>query len=328
MDRGREAIQSVREHRRVRLLCLQRVAADDDLGEFVQAEVTRDRQRELLGLVGDDGDGVPRVAQRAEVRRRAVEQAAVPHALVAMVLDVALVGVVEPGVVERSRREGSAQQRAGAVTDPAAHRGGVCGRQVVAGAHVVGAGDEVGERVGERAVEIEQECRRRAHGHRYTRAPSMKLAPSVLMLSLLASCGSFRNWRELQTEPMTLGDAWQGCVDIVTSRDGWVVDHSATDRGNGVWQSRWKRRETERNFPVRSRLCMEILVDDGSRQEGWLVRYAVEQEICEDLRRHQEPAEEDWSSYGQNTEAEAVLGERLVRRLAPDSVELKQPGRM
>jgi len=156
----------------------------------------------------------------------------------------------------------------------------------------------------------------------------MKLAPSVLLLSLLASCGSFRNWRELQTEPMTLGDAWQGCVDIVTSRDGWVVDHSATDRGNGVWQSRWKRRETERNFPVRSRLCMEILVDDGSRQEGWLVRYAVEQEICEDLRRHQEPTEEDWSSYGQNTEAEAVLGERLVRRLAPDSVELKQPGRM
>ena len=112
---------------------------------------------------------------------------------------------------------------------------------------------------------------------------------SIVLFSLLASCGTFRNWRELQTEPMSLGEAWQGWVDIVTSRDGWVVDHSATDRGNGLWQSRWKRREIDRNFPVRSRLCMEILVDDGSRNDGWIVRYVIEQEICEDLRRHQDP---------------------------------------
>lgn len=155
----------------------------------------------------------------------------------------------------------------------------------------------------------------------------MKLAPMIVLFSLLASCGSFRNWRELQTEPMSLGEAWQGWEDIVTSRDGWVVDHSATDRGNGVWQSRWKRRETERNFPIRSRLTMEVLVDDGSRSDGWVLRYAVEQEICKDLRRHREPQERDWSAYGQNTEAEAVLGERLVRRLAPAAVEIKPPGR-
>lgn len=155
----------------------------------------------------------------------------------------------------------------------------------------------------------------------------MKRPLSILLFTSLAACGSFRNWRELQTEPMTLGEAWQGWQDIVTSRDGWVVDHSATDRGNGVWQSRWKRRETERNFPVRSRLCMEVLIDDGSRKDGWVMRFAVEQEICEDLRRHQEPTEEDWSGFGQNAEAEKVLGERLARRLAPGSVELKKPGR-
>ncbi|MAD33510.1 MAG: hypothetical protein CMJ88_07110 [Planctomycetes bacterium] len=155
----------------------------------------------------------------------------------------------------------------------------------------------------------------------------MKRVLSILLFTSLASCGSFRNWRELQTEPMTLGEAWQGWQDIVTSRDGWVVDHSATDRGNGVWQSRWKRRETERNFPVRSRLCMEVLVEDGSRKDGWVMRFAVEQEICEDLRRHQEPAEDDWSGFGQNAEAEKVLGERLARRLAPGSVEIKKPGR-
>lgn len=154
----------------------------------------------------------------------------------------------------------------------------------------------------------------------------MKLACSIVLFSLLASCGSVRNWRELQTEPMSLGEAWQGWVDIVTSRDGWVVDHSETDRGNGEWQSRWKHRETERNFPIRNRLRMEILIDEGSRQEGWLVRYVVEQEICKDLRRHQAPGEDDWSSNGQNSEAEAVLGERLVRRLAPGAVEIKKPG--
>ena len=43
--------------------------------------------------------------------------------------------------------------------------------------------------------------------------------------------------------------------------------------------------------------------------------------------RHMDPTEQDWSSDGQNTEAEAVLGERLVRRLAPASVEVRAPGR-
>ena len=155
----------------------------------------------------------------------------------------------------------------------------------------------------------------------------MKRALIIVLFSPLASCGTFRSWRELQTEPMSLGEAWQGWVDIVTSRDGWVVDHSMTDRGNGVWRSRWKRREIDRNFPVRSRLCMEVLIDDGSRQDGWIVRYVIEQEICEDLRRHRDPGEEDWSTYGQNAEAETMLGERLVRRLAPDAVEIRKPGR-
>ena len=148
----------------------------------------------------------------------------------------------------------------------------------------------------------------------------MKLAWTSLLFVLFASCGSVRSWRELKTEPMTLGECWQGWVDIVTSRDGWVVDHSETDRGNGAWQSRWKQRETERNFPVRNRLCMEILIDEGSRQDGWLVRYVVEQEICEDLRRHQAPTEEDWSAYGQNSEAEAVQPSRpSTSRRAPSA---------
>jgi len=158
----------------------------------------------------------------------------------------------------------------------------------------------------------------------------MKLVPVLFLFSLLASCGTVRDWRELQTEPMSLGEVWTGFTQIATARDGWRVDESATDRGNGYWQSRWKKREMERNFPIRNRLKMEIFVDDGSREEGWLIRYVIEQEKCKDLRRHADPQEDDWSPDGQDSEGEAILGERLVRRLAPRSVQIperRQPPR-
>jgi len=155
----------------------------------------------------------------------------------------------------------------------------------------------------------------------------MKLAPLLLLFSLLASCSSVRDWRELETEPMSLGQVWNGFTQIATARDGWRVDESASDRGNGFWQSRWKKREMERNFPIRNRLKMEIFLDDGSREQGWLIRYVIEQEKCEDLRRHANPQEDDWSADGQDNEGEAILGERLVRRLAPKSVQIPQrPG--
>lgn len=152
----------------------------------------------------------------------------------------------------------------------------------------------------------------------------MKLAPLLLLLSLFASCSSVRDWRELQTEPMSIGEVWNGFVSIATARDGWRVDESATDRGNGFWQSRWRKREMERNFPIRNRLKMEIFLDDGSREQGWLIRYVIEQEKVKDLRRHRDPRENDWSSNGQDIEGETILGERLVRRLAPKSVRIPE----
>ena len=152
----------------------------------------------------------------------------------------------------------------------------------------------------------------------------MKLAPWLLLLSLFASCGTVRNWRELQTEPMTIGEAWTGFVAIATARDGWRPDSTATDRGNGIWQSHWRKREMERNFPIRNRLKMEILLDEGSREKGWWIRYVIEQEKVKDLRRHRQPMEEDWSADGQDGEGESMLFERLLRRLAPKSVQIPE----
>ncbi|MFK7741649.1 MAG: hypothetical protein AB8H80_15130 [Planctomycetota bacterium] len=151
---------------------------------------------------------------------------------------------------------------------------------------------------------------------------------SVLLVSAaMTSCGTVRSWRELKTEPMSIGAAWNGFVQIVTARDGWLSDQSVTDQGLGIWQSRWKKREMERNFPIRNRFYAEFLLDEGSREDGWLIRYYVEQEKCKDLRRHAAPSEEDWSKDGQDQEAETILGQRLIRRLAPKSVEVLPPER-
>ena len=148
-------------------------------------------------------------------------------------------------------------------------------------------------------------------------------APTCLMLILassLAGCYTVRDWRELQTEPMTLGACYDG-VEFIASNSGFRIDSSKSDRGLGTWQSRWRKREKERHFPIRNRLKLEILVDEGSTATGWPVRYLIEQEKVVDLRRHANPQEDDWSSDGQDSEGESILGQRLVRRLAPKSVE-------
>jgi hypothetical protein len=44
-----------------------------------------------------------------------------------------------------------------------------------------------------------------------------------------------------------------------------------------------------------------------------------------DLGRSRQPREEDWSDDGQDREKESILGEKLVRRLAPKAAGTK-PG--
>ena len=134
---------------------------------------------------------------------------------------------------------------------------------------------------------------------------------------LLVSCGTVRDWRELQTAPMPLGEAFDGLEHVATGV-GFAADASVTDRGMGIWQSRWRERiEPVKRHPARYRLRAEILVDEGSAELGWPLRYAIDQETVDDLRRSVQPREEDWSDAGQDREKEAILGEALARRLAP-----------
>jgi hypothetical protein len=116
---------------------------------------------------------------------------------------------------------------------------------------------------------------------------------------------------------MTFGDCYEGFLHIANGA-GYTSDDSISDRGTGIWQSRWRFRVYPQNrHPARYRLHAEIQVEEGSAAKGWLLRFAIEQEVVDDLRRSIEPREEDWSSKGQDSEGEAILAEALVRRIGP-----------
>lgn len=119
---------------------------------------------------------------------------------------------------------------------------------------------------------------------------------------------------------MTFGECYDG-LEFIATHDGFGRDTLTSDRGLGTWQSRWRERELGLGRPGRYRLRAEILIDEGSTQTGWPIRYAIDQEKVKDLARSRQPREEDWSTDGQDREREAILGEKLVRRLAP-----KPPG--
>ena len=145
----------------------------------------------------------------------------------------------------------------------------------------------------------------------------MRSAALLVPLSFVfAGCEVVTNWREIETDPMTFGECYDGLVFIAT-RDGFTADPMKCDRGVGTWESRWRERQIGLGRPGRFRLRAEVLIDEGTPKEGWPIRFAIDQEKVKDLRKSMQPQEEDWSDDGQDTEREAILGEKLVRRLAP-----------
>lgn len=143
---------------------------------------------------------------------------------------------------------------------------------------------------------------------------SLSLLSTVSLL--LASCGTVHDWREIKTAPMTQAECYEGLVYVAT-RGGLAADIPNCDRGLGTWQSRWRVRQLPIFGLGRYRLRAEMLLDEGSAAEGWIIRYAVEQQKVEDPRRRTDPTEDDWEDAGQDREAEATLGSRLERKLGP-----------
>lgn len=147
---------------------------------------------------------------------------------------------------------------------------------------------------------------------------------SLVSLLLLPSCGMVRDWRELRTDPMPLGEAYEGLQYVVT-RNGFRVDAATSDRGNGTLQTRWRDRLLANRHLGRFRLQAEILIDEGSAEAGWPLRYILEQQEVKDNRRFNDAREEDYSPAGQDSEGEVILGEQLMRKLAPKAMEPPKP---
>jgi len=131
---------------------------------------------------------------------------------------------------------------------------------------------------------------------------------------LFAGCGAIIDWREIKSDPMTVAECYEGFV-YIAGKDGFAADAAACDRGLGTWQSRWRPRSGQLGRAQRYRLRAEILVEEGSAEHGWTIRYAIEQEKVKDLRHAVNPGPSDWSPDGQDGEREALLGEKLARRL-------------
>lgn len=136
----------------------------------------------------------------------------------------------------------------------------------------------------------------------------------VALLGLLGACGTVRDWRELRSGPMALGECYES-VAFIVQNSGFAADEAACDRGYGIWQSRWRMRHLGLGRPGRFRLRAEVLLDEGSVEKGWPVRFCVEQQKVKELRNSLEPREDDWSNDGQNTELEELIADKLARRL-------------
>lgn len=135
---------------------------------------------------------------------------------------------------------------------------------------------------------------------------------ALLLLSLgAASCGTARNWSEVRVQSLTFADVYSGIETIAKPE---YLPSKDCDRGLGIWQSRW--REVLPGLgqrPFRFRLRAEI-IEGGSRETGWVVRYIVEQQKVKDLGKfHDNVTEKDWSPNGQDSEREKTFGDRLQR---------------
>ena len=151
----------------------------------------------------------------------------------------------------------------------------------------------------------------------------MKISSWLLLglVSLLGSCVTAFNWQEVQSGPATRAEVYDAVV-FVARGDGFLPG-SNCDRGMGIWESKWRYRQLGLGRPGRYRLRAELLIDDGSRETGWAVRFKIEQEKVDDLRKSLDPREQDWESDGQDYEREALFVERLRLRLGMWTLESK-----
>jgi len=146
----------------------------------------------------------------------------------------------------------------------------------------------------------------------------------LVLLPMTASCGTVYNWREVRSGPATQAEVYDA-VEYLARTDGFQRSEGECDRGLAVWASRWRYRQIGLGRPGRYKLRAEVLLENGSKEEGWVVRYIIEQQKVKDLGRSLDPAETDWSNDGQDGEREFLFGQRLQMRLGAGAATGREP---
>ncbi len=154
----------------------------------------------------------------------------------------------------------------------------------------------------------------------------MRTTACLPFLLLFAACGTAHDWREVPVGPMVYGQVYDG-IDAVARGDGYLPSIPDSDRGLGIYQTRWRHKNLAMGRPGRFRLRAEIM-EGGSREQGWTVRFYIEAQKVKDLGKSLDHTEDDWSGDGQDGEREGVFGERLRRYLVPlaEKPAAPQPG--
>lgn len=133
-----------------------------------------------------------------------------------------------------------------------------------------------------------------------------------------------RDWREVRTGPATQAQVYDA-VEFLARTDGFSASESQCDRGLGTWTSRWRFRQMGLGRPGRFRLISELMLDEGSNETGWIIRFLVEQQMVKDLVKSRDPQEDDWTDDGQDTEREYLFAQRLARRLGAGEATGREP---
>jgi hypothetical protein len=152
----------------------------------------------------------------------------------------------------------------------------------------------------------------------------MKSLLRMLLLAILllgAACSSYE-WREYRSGPTTQAEVYDA-IDYLARTDGFGPS-TECDRGLAIWVSRWRVQQIGLGRPGRLKLRVEILLEESDPKEGFFVRYRIERQTVEDLGKSLEPEEDDWEDDGQDTEREALFGERLRRKLSNVTFDTKK----
>lgn len=143
-------------------------------------------------------------------------------------------------------------------------------------------------------------------------------AALVVVVGALAACEGPRAWRDLGERPLPFETVWNAVVET-SSRHGFAADNSATDRGRGVFQSRW-RTQTQ-GFNDSHRLRVRAEMERGNEADaglGWRVRFCVERQSVTDMARSMNPRESDWTPDGQERNMEDIMEAQLRLRFGDD----------